>query len=180
MRLSELSAAQEKYRDAIERLIIEMTDPETGEFLASDDNVEAVMTLNDLAQMTEADLDAKAETIALYVLDIDAEAKAIKEQEQKLAKRRKTLENKGNWLRSYLSSNLHGRKVSTPRMQITWRKSTVVEVEDEFVAWAMENGDQFLRYKAPEVDKTALKNAIKSGADVPFAGLVERESMNIK
>lgn len=180
MKLYELSQAQEQYRNSIERLILDMTDPDTGEFLASDESVEAMMTLSDLAQMTEADLDSKAETIGLFIIDLDAEADAIKEQEAKLAKRRKTIEKKSAWMRAYLSQNIAGRKIKTPRVTINWRKSSAVEVDSEFLAWARENGDQYLRYKDPEVNKTAIKDAIRAGTEVPHASIVERETILIK
>ena len=180
MKLYELSQAQETYRAELEYRIAQMTDAETGEFTATDEDMATLAHLSEAATLAEVDLDDKAETIALFVLDLDAEAKAIKEQEQKLAKRRKTLENKSDWLRAYLSSNITGRKVKTPRVTIGWRKSTAVETDDQFVEWALESGDQYLRFKTPEVDKTAVKEALKAGLEVPHATLVERETMTIK
>lgn len=180
MKLYELSQAQETYRAELEYRIAQMTDAETGEFTATEEDMARLAELSEAATLAEVDLDDKAETIALFTLDLDAEAKAIKEQEQKLAKRRKTLENKSEWLKAYLASNITGRKIRTPRVTIGWRKSTAVETDDDFLVWAMSNDDQYLRFKSPEVDKTALKEALKAGVEVPHAALVERETMTIK
>ena len=54
------------------------------------------------------------------------------------------------------------------------------EDENEFISWANEEHDDFLRFKAPEINKTAVKNALKSGAEIPFASLTRSQSLTIK
>ncbi|MCD8008466.1 MAG: siphovirus Gp157 family protein, partial [Clostridiales bacterium] len=58
--------------------------------------------------------------------------------------------------------------------------SNAVEVDDEFVAWAAQSGVTFLRYKAPEVNKSAIAAAIKDGQTVPHATMVQRQNLSIK
>jgi hypothetical protein len=74
---------------------------------------------------------------------------------------------------------LNGEKFKTARLSVSYRTSKAVEVDNEFLKWAMSNGEQYLRYKEPEVDKTAVKEALEKG-EVPHAALVERVSVTIK
>lgn len=184
MKLYELTAAQEAYRAEIAAHIAEMTDPDTGEFLGTETDMATLGALTDAESATEADIEAKAETIGLTIIDMEAEAAAIKAEEQKLAKRRNTLENKAKWLRGYLSSNMVGHKMSTPRFTMTWRTSRAAEVNPEdtakFIEWAERNADQYLRFKAPEINKVELKKALEAGASIPYAELVTRNNMSIK
>lgn len=65
-------------------------------------------------------------------------------------------------------------------MAISYRKSTAVELDDNFVEWAQENADDLLTYKAPEPNKTAIKDRLKEGGELSHATLVERQNISIK
>jgi hypothetical protein len=53
-----------------------------------------------------------------------------------------------------------------------------VEVSTAF--FTDESNERFLRYKDPEADKTAIKNALKAGETVPGAELVSKTNMILK
>lgn len=140
-------------------------DAETGEIL--DDSA-----LNEL-QMAR---DEKIENIAIMIKNYKAEAEAIKAEKMNLAKRQQVMENRTEWLKRYLASNLDpGEKVSTPRASISWRKSETVEVED---IWKIP--DQYLKRRDPDPDKTAIKAALKAGEQVTGAMLVTKNNLQIK
>lgn len=140
-------------------------DAETGEIL--DDSA-----LNEL-QMAR---DEKIENIAIMIKNYKAEAEAIKAEKMNLAARQQTMENRAEWLKRYLASNLDpGEKVSTPRASISWRKSETVEVED---IWKIP--DQYLKRRDPDPDKTAIKAALKAGEQVTGAMLVTKNNLQIK
>ena len=63
------------------------------------------------------------------------------------------------------------RKIESPRNVISVAKSPArLVVDGDFTRWAEESGrDDLLTYKAPEPNKTAIKDAIKAGAEIPFA-----------
>ena len=127
--------------------------------------------------------DEKIEGMALWVKNLDAEAKAIKAEEDALKERRQSLEKKATSLKEYLSAILSGQKFSTARVACTFRKTKSVEIPDEaaFIQAMQESMHYgFLRYKAPEINKTEITNAIKAGQEVPGASLVEKLSMTIK
>lgn len=148
--------------------MLNLIDEETGEVL----DYEKFVELN-LAR------DEKIENIGLWIKDLKAEASALKAEKDALAKRQKTAENKAESLTRYLQMMLEGEKFKTPRLSVSYRTSKAVEVDNEFLKWAMSNGEQYLRFKEPEVDKTTLKEALEKG-EVPHAAIVERVGVVIK
>ena len=125
--------------------------------------------------------DRKIEFIALEIKNLDAEARAIKAECESLAERQKAKERKrDNWKR-YLENALHGEKFETPKCSISYRKSTSVAVGKQFEAWAKENAPSLLNVTmVVKPDKTAIKEAIKNGAELVDAELVENVNMQIK
>ena len=117
--------------------------------------------------------DTKIENIALWIKNLKAEAEAVKGEKDKLQKREKSLSNLADRLKEYLSQNLNGEKFSTPKVVLSWRKSTAVEVDDTF------SDERFIRYE-PKISKSDIKDALKSGEIIEGARLVENNSLQIK
>lgn len=158
----------------LESLFITMceVDPETGELLYP----EAADELEALSELRET----KLESALCYIKNLRAEAKAIREEETRLAARRMALENAERRMKQYVSDSLHGEKFQTARVAVSYRKSASVEVDPEFIGWAETHGyDDLLRYKAPEVDKMALKELLKQ-EELQYARMREGVSMIIK
>ena len=153
----------------IEQAIIDCVDAETGE-IADYERFEAL----------QMERDAKIENTALYVKQLKAEAKAIREEEKTLAERRQAVERKAERLGEYLSRFLDGEKWKSAKVDITYRKSTAVEVDADFLDWALLNADELLTYKPPEISKTAIKDYLSKGNTLDKARIVERLSMSIK
>lgn len=152
----------------IEDAILNCLDPETGEII-------------DEALFDELNMkrEEKIENILLAVKNLTAEAKAIKEEELNLAKRRKVAENKAESLKNFVAGILDGATFRTPRVAATWRKSEAVVVGS--VSDLMKNNlDDYLKYKEPEADKTKIKAALKSGVKIPGCYIEERNNLNIK
>lgn len=147
----------------IDAAILSCVDTETGEVI----DVEKMEAL----QMERG---LKLENVALWVKELDAEAKAIREEEKTLAARRKVNENKIDRLKDYLTEALQGQKFSTPRVKISWRKSESVDIPDPEkipASW----------YRAKyEIAKDDIKAALKAGETVPGATLVENTNIQIK
>lgn len=154
----------------IDAAIVALMDMETGEI--TDEQA------FDQLQMAR---DEKIENIGLYYKDLQAEAKAIKEEEAALAARRKTAENKADRLKNLLAYALKGSKFATPRLKVSYRKSQTVEVRDGFTDWAVENRPELLTYAEPKPNKTELKKAIQAG-EVPedFATIEDHENISVK
>lgn len=168
MKLYEIGAAYQQLQEDIENgLIPEEAIPDT------------------LECITMA-LDEKADNIACLIKNLQAEAQAIKAEEEKLAERRKSKEKEADRLTQYLSDILlqSGYKtIETARNKITFRKNppkVVIDDEKAFIEWAAENAKYFLKYANPTVNKTAVKDAITSGAVVMGAQIISEERISIK
>ena len=159
------------FREIDER-IMNLVDSETGELL----DAEAFEAL----QMERTE---KAENMALWALQLEADAECIKGEVTRLQARQRAAERKAKSLREYLGAVLGGEKLKTPLVTISYRTSKSVEVTDgdALTLWAqMEGHDDCLTYKAPEIKKTEVKALIEQGIEVPGAEIVTRTSTQIK
>lgn len=141
----------------------------------------------DTLDALETELRDKAVSIAVIIKDLKADIEAFKAEEDNLKKRRKSLENHVESLKTYLSRELRDSGVTAvkddPRAQISFRKSDAVEItnEGEFIAWAETfNRPDLLDIKI-SANKTNLKKAIKdNGLTCPYAAVVEKNNIQIK
>lgn len=153
----------------IDNAILECIDLETGEIIDID-------KLNDL----QLERETKIENVACWIKDLKAEAEAIKTEKQALAERQKVAENKAESLKKWLAYALQGEKFKTPKCAISFRKTEAVEITDEGLNTLMKEHDELLTYKAPEPNKTAIKQALKDGLSVEGVQLVQNTSTIIK
>lgn len=141
-----------------------------GLYDAADENGEVgEIDFTELKQLQE-DRKTKLENIALYIKNTEAEAKAIKEEEEKLAKRRKRLENKADRLRDLMIFSMQEAnepELSTARCKAKIKDNEVTEILDaELIP------EEYIKVKIDRApDKTAIKKAIKAGAEVAGAKL---------
>ena len=141
--------------------------------------------LRDTLDGIGGELEDKAADIAVIIKEMNAEAAALREEELNLAERRKAKENRVKWLTQYLTDNMQAAglaKVDRPRATLSFRKSKAVRIDDEegFILWAEEAGQsRFLNLKTT-VNKTAVRDALKAGYELPGAVIEERQSLLIK
>ena len=147
----------------IDQAIMGLVD-ETGEII----DIEAFDSL-------QMERDAKIEGIALYIKDLKAEAEALKAEKMAFAERQKVAENKVESLKNYLAYALKGQAFKSTKAVVSFRKTQQVDIPD-----IHKLDENFLRYKEPEADKTAIKEAIKAGQIVKGATLIENTSVIIK
>ena len=153
----------------IDNAILECIDLETGEIIDTEQL--------DKLQMER---DTKLENVACWIKDLKAEAEALKNEKQALAERQRVAENKAESLKKWLAYALQGEKFKTPKCAISFRKSEAVEVTDEGLNNLMKEHDELLTYKAPEPNKTKIKQALKDGLSVEGVQLVQNISTIIK
>lgn len=122
--------------------------------------------------------DAKIENIALYIKNLTAEADALKAEKKRLEERAKAKESKAAWLTGYLEKSLAGETFESVRVAISYgRASDSVQYTGNIADLA----DRFIRRKEMlEVDKTALKEALKAGTVIPGASIVTSRKLKIK
>ena len=148
----------------IDQAIMDLVDSETGEII----DIEAFDSL-------QMEREEKIEGIALYIKDLKAEAEALKAEKIAFAERQKVAENKVESLKNYLAYALKGQAFKSTKAVVSFRKSQQVDIPDIYKL-----DENFLRYKEPEADKTAIKEAIKAGQTVKGATLIENTSVIIK
>ena len=147
----------------INEQIAGLVDPETGEIA----DFEAFEKLN-------LDLDTKIKNIALWIVNLRSDAEQLEEQEKIFRDRKTAAKNKAESLKNLLDGFLSGEKRSFPEVVISYRKSEQVTVDDD-----AKLDDRFLRIKT-EIDKTALKDALKHGESIEGARLEVKNNIQIK
>lgn len=147
----------------INEQIAGLVDPETGEIA----DFEAFEKLN-------LDLDTKIKNIALWIVNLRSDAEQLEEQEKKFRDRKTAAKNKAESLKNLLDGFLSSEKRSYPEVVISYRKSEQVTVDDD-----AKLDDRFLRIKT-EIDKTALKDALKRGESIEGARLEVKNNIQIK
>ena len=115
----------------------------------------------------------------MWIKSLLADANAIKAEKDKLAEREKALKNKADSLKKYLDRTLNGSKFETPKVSISYRKSSSVEVDENFIDWARENAKELLTFSDPTASKTAIKDYLKTN-QCEYARMVPSSSMSIK
>lgn len=153
----------------IEQEIMSCVDMETGE----------IVDCEKLDALT-MERDKKIENIALWVKNLEADAKAYKEEKDNFAQKQKSAENKAKSLKEYLSRFLDGTAYKSTKVNVFFRTSKAVDVFDISALMTMDDCDNYLKYNEPEPDKTAIKNAIASGVNVPGCQIVENQNIQIK
>lgn len=129
----------------------------------------------DALQMEYAD---KVEGVALGVKREDAMAKAIAEEIKALKSRMEYHEKRRDGYKQFLANELMGNKFETSKVRVGWRKSEVLEVDEgKNVLYFPE---QYLKYKAPELNKALLKADIKGGAVFDGCRIVTKNNIQIK
>lgn len=141
-------------------------DTETGEIV----DLEAIEAL-------EMERDTKLENIGCWYKQLLAEADAIKAEKNAMAEREKVRRNKAESLKAFLGRYLDGKKFETAKVAMSFRKSEAVEFDASYMA---DVPVEFLKLREPELDKTAVKKAIKAGEKIPGCALVTRQNLTIK
>ena len=122
----------------------------------------------------------KIENTGCYYKNLMAEAKAMKEEEVNLTRRRKSIENKAERIKNLLAYALNGDKFESPKVRCSYRKAKSVQVDDGFVAWAEEHAADLLTFKEPVPNRTAIKAALEDGREIEHAEIVTNERLQVK
>ena len=135
--------------------------------------------MKDTLDSIEDAIENKAENIAKLIRNLESDVSAYKEEEDRLKTKRQATENKVKWLKTYLEDNmkLTGKtKFKSGMFNFSIQKNPAsVNITDERII-----PDEFLIQQPPKVDKTSLKEALKSGIEVPGAELKQTEGLRIR
>lgn len=146
----------------------EAVDQETGEIV----NEAAYAALDSLQEAR----DQKIEGVLLWIKNLVSDAEELKKEKMAFAERQQQAEKRAESLKRWVSMALNGEKFSTPRVSVSWRSSEAVEYAGDVTDLPAE----YIKVRDPEVDKMALKKALKAGEVIEGASLVKRQNMQIK
>ena len=149
-----------------------LIDAETGELISVSQALDAL----------RMERETKLENVACWVKNLSAEADAIREEENRLIKRRKAAETKAANLKAWLLAAMTREdgttdKLKTGRVMVSVKKnppSTVVD-DEALLPWAYKTVKEIVAQ-----DKAAIKAAILAGEEVPGAHLEYGRSVVIK
>lgn len=160
MKLYEIAPA---LRFALDDIVV---DEETGEILSSD-----------ALHAVEAQAAEKIEATALYLRELDAEAKAAKEEADRMLARVKSLQKRSDYIKAMLLDALHATgKVKTGRVTVSIRTTKAVEIAE-----GADLPEAYTTVKTTvSPNKVAIKQALLDGVEVPGCELIERESVSIR
>lgn len=148
----------------IDAKITECFDAETGELLDAE-KLENLMI----------EKENKLENVALWIKNLKADAAMYKAEKTAFAERQAAAERKAESLTEWLKNALDGQKFKTEKAEVSFRKTSKVEVLD---IWEL--NEDFVKYSDPTPDKAAIKRAIKAGEEVKGARLIDDISMTVK
>ena len=139
-------------------------------------------TIVDTLEGLSGDLETKAQNVAFFARNLESTAAAIKQAEADMAARRKAMENRADGLKRYVfeSMKLAGiEKIECPHFRLSIKNNpAAVEIFEPGLVPA-----SFMRTPEPPPpapDKTAIKEALKAGQDVPGARLTSGQRLEIK
>lgn len=160
MKLYEIAPA---LRFALDDIVV---DEETGEILQAD-----------ALHAVEAEAAEKIEATALYLRELDAEAKAAKEEADRMLARVKSMQKRSDYLKAMLLDALHATgKVKTARASVSIRTTQAVAIDEG--ANLPEAYTTVKHIVSP--NKVAIKQALLDGVEVPGCSLEARESVSIR
>lgn len=139
-------------------------------------------TIADTLEGMSGELEVKATNVAFFARNLESLAASIKDAEAGMAARRKALENRAARMRDYLLNcmQLAGvQKIEGPYFKLAQRENPPAIIIDEpglIPAEFMRQPDP----PPPAPDKTAIKEALKAGKEVPGAHLARGVRLEIK
>lgn len=146
--------------------------------MISDDETQTE-ALGDTLQALNDAIEVKAENIAKLIKTIDAEAEAMRNEEKRIADRRRAIETKRDGLKRYLEEQLSIAgmdKVKTPIFTVALQNNPpAVQILDEFLIPQI-----FFTTPAPALNKALLSERLKAGEEIPGAILTSGKSLRIR
>lgn len=147
----------------IEQSIMDCVDMETGEII----DIEKLDALR-------LEKEEKIENIALWIKNLKADAAAYKAEKAVFNAKMQAAQNKADSLTRYLEAILSGEKFKTSKVTVSYRSSQKVVVDDVDSV-----PEAYVTYE-PKVDKTSIKDLLKSGATVDGVHLEECQNIQIR
>lgn len=136
-------------------------------------------TLKDTLDSIEEAIEVKAENIAKWIRNLEADKKAFEEEEKRFKEKKQAADNRIKSLKLYLEDNM--RLTGKTKFKAGFFSFAIqnnppsVEVFDEALI-----PKQFLIEQPPKIDRAGIKELLKAGEEVPGAELKQTEGLRIR
>lgn len=149
---------------SINAAILDCVDLETGEII----DIEQLQAL-------QMEREQKIENVALWYKNLLSDAEQYAAEEAAFKKKKQAAQAQAERVKAYLLDALQGEKYKSTRVNISYRNSSRVVVED-----VLNLPPRFVRFADPEPNKTEIMAAIKNGEEVNGARIESSQSIIIK
>jgi hypothetical protein len=153
------------------RELLEQIDPETGELPEGFEQARAIVA-------------GKAQAVAAFVLENEAQAKMVEDHAKALMDRVKAARKRADWLREYLRSHMAACGILSIKSDDGTFSAVLSPGRDKSVEIfdAAQLPPDYLREipAKTEPDKTLIRKALDDGYEVPGAKLVARDRLTLK
>lgn len=143
--------------------------------LAENEEVDKQVLYESLNEIEEQ-MDEKYENIGKVIKGLDMESKAIKEEEARLAKRRRAIERNSKNLKEYLAESLIQRglhKIKTKLFTVYFRKNKKMIFDEDLI-------DSKYKKLVEQIDIASIRVDLQEGKEVAGARFEENESLVIQ
>jgi len=150
--------------------------------MMEDEDVEMDVIVDTLESIS-CEIEDKAVGYAKIIKMIEGETKTIKEEEERLAKRRKSMENKITNLKNNLQTAMElieKKEIKTPLFSFKIQKNPPSVVYDVDIKDFANIPEEFLIPQDPKINTAAIKERLTSGEVLEIAHLEQKESLRIR
>jgi len=135
--------------------------------------------LEDTLESINLEIEDKLENIGKVIRNLEAESAAFKEEEKRLADKRKTIDNNIKNLKLYAEQSLKAtgqRKVKAGLFTFNIQKNPPsIDITDKDLI-----PQKYYVPVEPKLDKQTIKDLLKNGENIPGVELVQGESLRFK
>lgn len=136
-------------------------------------------TLVDTLASINESIQDKAENMAKLIKSIEVDTKALKEEEQRLADRRKSLESKVTSIKDYLQNQLEAAgidKVKRPTLTVSIQNNPPsVSIEDE-----NKIPSDYIIPQPSKIDKKSILQLLKEGVEIEGCSIKQSRGIRIR
>lgn len=134
--------------------------------------------IDTIESITES-VEEKAENIAKIIRTFEAEVKILKAEEERLAAKRKTHENKVNYLKKYLFEQLEAMGINKIK-----RPLFTISIQNNPPSVDVINPDEIpshlWNHPEPVLDKKRILSLLKEGDDIPGVAMKTSKGLRIR
>lgn len=124
----------------------------------------------------------KIEGMALLIKNLDSDIVALSAEKKNIDERLKAKKNKRESVYKFLGYVLDGQPFETAKVSLSYRKSSglVVLNKDDLMNWLEAEGKLELMKYSKDLNNEAIKKAISSGTEIPYAFIEDRNNLQLK